>query len=255
MSLTLTELGASPAAANPGGACAGHLVRGGGAALVLDCGFGAAGRLRAQLPLADLGAIVISHLHPDHYADLVPLRYALTYAEPRAERVPLYLPPGGIERMRGVGRALPGDAEFFAACFAMREYAPGETLEIADVQVTLLAVQHYIPSHAMRVRAGGRVLVYSADVAPCRALEEAAGDADLFLCEASLLGVDEDEPDPARRGHLTAEEAGRVARAAGVGRLLLTHCPLDRRDARRAAAETGFGAGVDFAVEGESYSV
>ncbi len=256
MAFILVELGASPAFANPGGACAGHLVRTEATALLLDCGFGVAGRLRSHLEPWELAAIVISHLHPDHYMDLIPLRYGLKY-HPRPSRapLPLWLPPGGIERLRDVGQAVDGNPAFFDDEFDLHEYRAGDRLTLGEVELALSRVQHYIPSHAMRLSAQGRLLVYSADVAPCQELVEAARGADLFLCEASLFSPAEDEADPSRRGHLTAAEAGEIARAAGVGRLLLTHCPSDRRQERHQAAAQAFGGAVAFAVEGQQYVI
>src|SRR2546430_2768897 len=81
-------------------------------------------------------------------------------------------------------------------------------------------VQHYIPSHAMRVRArSGATLVFSSDVAPCQQLVEAARDADLFMCESALTDASEDEAEPSKRGHMSAREAGAIARQAGARKL------------------------------------
>ena len=64
--LTLTILGSSPAAPNPGGACSGYLLREGETAVLVDCGAGTAGRIPAYVPANRLAAVAISHLHPDH---------------------------------------------------------------------------------------------------------------------------------------------------------------------------------------------
>src|ERR1700687_112886 len=105
--LTLTILGASPAAPNPGGACSGYLVRQGDTAVLLDCGSGVAGRVPLHVPVNRLSGVAISHLHPDHYFDLVQLYYILKFGEPRppvlSPRLPLFLPPGGREVLRAWG--------------------------------------------------------------------------------------------------------------------------------------------------------
>src|SRR5439155_6940345 len=89
---------------------------------------------------------------------------------------------------------------------------------------TFHRVQHYVMSHAIRVRAAsGATLVFSSDVAPCPQLIEAARGADLFLCESAMLDASQDEADPARRGHMSAREAGQAARQAGAKRLVITH--------------------------------
>src|ERR671934_2905797 len=97
-SLSLTVLGAGPAAPNVGGACSGYLVRDGEANALLDCGSGVAGRIAQHLPPNQMRGIAISHLHPDHFFDLVPLYYILKFGEPRSAqfgaRLPLHVPPG-----------------------------------------------------------------------------------------------------------------------------------------------------------------
>src|SRR4051812_5739676 len=99
--LTLTILGAGPAAPNPSGACSGYLLRQGDAAVVMDCGSGVAGRIAEYVPPNRLQGVVISHLHPDHYFDLVPLYYQVRFGGPRpaelGPRLPVYVPPGGRE--------------------------------------------------------------------------------------------------------------------------------------------------------------
>src|ERR1700716_1611694 len=99
--LTLTILGASPAAPNPGGACSGYLLRQGETTVLMDCGAGTAGRIALHVAPNRLQGVAISHLHPDHYFDLVQLYYMLRFGEPRPadlpRRLPVHVPPGGRE--------------------------------------------------------------------------------------------------------------------------------------------------------------
>jgi ribonuclease BN (tRNA processing enzyme) len=90
--MRLTVLGCSPAYPNPGGRSSGYLLTRESGTLLLDCGHGVAGALRATLQLERLDAILLTHMHADHFFDLVPLHYAL---ELLGLRVPLWLPPGG----------------------------------------------------------------------------------------------------------------------------------------------------------------
>src|SRR6266851_3109108 len=105
--LTLTILGASPAAPNTGGACSGYLLREGDSAVLMDCGPGTAGRVPLHVPANRLRGVAISHLHPDHYFDLVQLYYMLKFGEPRpaelSPRLPLFVPPGGRDFFRTFG--------------------------------------------------------------------------------------------------------------------------------------------------------
>ena len=67
------------------------------------------------------------------------------------------------------------------------------------------------------------MLSYSGDTDSCSGLEEAAQDADLFLCEAAF---EEGRDDGIKDVHLTGKRAGEAAAAAGARRLLLTHIPV-----------------------------
>ncbi len=90
----------------PGSACSSYLVQTENAAVLLDLGSGALGKLQLAIDYARLDAIVISHMHADHFLDLVPLRYGLKYGEPpRAERIPLWLPPGGVTGCKRCGKS------------------------------------------------------------------------------------------------------------------------------------------------------
>jgi ribonuclease BN (tRNA processing enzyme) len=254
--LRLTVLGSGVAWANPGGACSGYVVSTGGTSLLLECGPGTFGRLRALHDPGQLDAILISHLHSDHLLDLVPLRYGIKYGGiSGGRRLRLLLPPGGDSFLEGLGRALDGP-RFFADVFDLAEYDPTATLTFGDATVQFREVRHYVPSYAMRI-AAGRTLTFSADAAPCDELIEHAAGADVLLCEAALHHTGEDQPDPARRGHHTAAEAGATATRAGVGRLLLTHAPLDPADPDRVAREARatFAGTVERVVDGKTYLI
>jgi ribonuclease BN (tRNA processing enzyme) len=261
--LTLTILGCGPAAPNPGGACSAYLLRQGESAVLMDCGSGSAGRIPLHAPVNRLQGVAISHLHPDHYFDLVPLYYMLRFGEPRPanldSRLTVYVPPGGREFLSRLGELIAARPAMLEDVFDVREYAPNRETVIGGLTFTFHPVQHYIPSHAIRVRsADGPALVFSSDVAPCPALIEAARDADLFLCESALLDPSQqDEPDPRLRGHMSAAEAGQAAMAAGVRRLLITHYRSgETNDLQHlAAASRSFGGPVELAREGLTYVV
>src|SRR5713226_1943207 len=219
--LTLTILGASPAAPNPGGACSGYLLRDGETAVLMDCGAGTAGRIALHVAPNRLQGVAISHLHPDHYFDLVQVYYMLKFGEPRPAdlppRVPLFLPPGGQEFMRKFGKLISDRPAMLEDIYDVRDYAADCEMDVGGLPFTFHRVQHYIMSHAMRVRSSsGAVLTFSSDVAPRPQLIEAARDADLFRCESAMLDASQDEPEPARRGHMSAAEAGAAAHQAAA---------------------------------------
>jgi len=260
--LTLTILGASPAAPNPGGACSGYLLRQGETAVLMDCGAGTAGRIALHVAPNRLQGVAISHLHPDHYFDLVQLYYMLKFGEPRptelSPRLQLFLPPGGQEFMRKLGKLISDRPAMLEDAYDVRDYVADCETDVGGLQFTFHRVQHYIMSHAMRVRsANGAVLTFSSDVAPCPQLIEAARDADLFMCESAMLEAAQDEANPALRGHMSAAEAGQAAKEAGAKRLLITHYRSSpKHDAHHlAAASVTFGGPVDLAREGQTYVV
>ncbi len=69
------------------------------------------------------------------------------------------------------------------------------------------------------------MLAYSGDSAPDERLVELARDADLFICEATLLTGESDGPSP--RGHLSLDEARAAYQASGAKQLLITHRPVE----------------------------
>jgi ribonuclease BN (tRNA processing enzyme) len=253
----VTVLGTSPAWTNPNGACSGYLVSCGSDNVLVECGSGVLGRVRARLALDELAGVVISHLHPDHFIDLVSLCYGLKYGGLRkGARLSLHAPPGAREYLSELGRVIEGDPRFFEDTYDLKEYDPALPLQIGSLVFRFREVKHYIPSYAMAIEAGRR-LVFSGDAASCEALLELARGADLFLCEAGVDSREEDDPNPAQRGHMTAAEAADLARRAGVARLLLTHyrCNPGRNGHLLAEASAAFGGPTELAEEGRSYSV
>ena len=219
--MRLDIIGSSPAWPNAGGACSGYLVDG---RLLLDCGPGVLAKLREREPWPTAAAIVISHLHLDHWGDLVPWVWASLFG-PGSEhpRPALRLPPGARETLRPILGRL-GSEDMLERVFDVEEYTAGESFEVAGLRVTGVPVPHYdIPAHAFRVE-GERTLAYSGDCGPSEALHEVARDADLFLCEATLDNADHDGPP---RGHLSVAEAQAAAEAAHARRLVLTHRPQE----------------------------
>jgi ribonuclease BN (tRNA processing enzyme) len=260
----ITVLGKSPAWQDAGGACSGYLVQHGGFTLLLDCGNGVFSKLRRFCNYVDVGAVVITHLHADHFLDLVPFSYALRYA-PRQQPVPvagwpgtakparpkLWAPVGATESFRQIV-ACWGNEDLIERAFEVHEYDAPDELEVGPFRVRFCEMPHYMPAYAVELGANGSRLTYSSDCAPNEQLVEFAQDTDMLLIEATL-------PRPERtgeRGHLTPHEAGEHGRRASVRRLVLTHFS-DELDAEWARGEAGeaFGGPVDLACEGAVYEL
>jgi ribonuclease BN (tRNA processing enzyme) len=250
----ITVLGKSPAWQDAGGACSGYLVEAGGRCVLLDCGNGVFAKLRAAREFTDVCAVVISHLHADHFIDLVPYAYALAYshqARAAGARPALYAPPGARETFRRITGAWDSE-ELIEQAFELHEYDPAQELVLDSLRVRFHEVPHFVRTHAVQLRADGASFTYGADCGPNDAIVGFAGDTDLLMLEATL----EQPEHGGDRGHLTPAEAGEHARRAGAHRLVLTHMSADH-DASwvRAEAERTFGARVELAHEGAVYEI
>jgi ribonuclease BN (tRNA processing enzyme) len=262
----ITVLGKSPSWQDADGACSGYMVEDADTCVVLDCGNGVFAKLRRYRDYTEVDAVVISHLHADHFLDLVPFSYALTYA-PRQQPVPvdrwpgtdnparprLVAPRGATETFRRVVGAW-GNDDLIESAFALEEYEPGETVDVDGLRFHFQEVPHFTETFAIDITSanGDGRFTFGADCRPGEELIEVARDTDLFMVEATL-------PRPERtgiRGHLTPGEAGEHARRAGARRVVLTHISdeLDELWARREA-ETAFGGTVTVAREGAVYEV
>lgn len=217
---------------------------------MLDLGTGAFAKLQLAIEYTKVDTIVISHVHADHFFDLVPLCYALRYGQPVPDRrIAVWLPPGGLAAVEALRRAVAVDApsDFFDSVYSLREYDPGRALQLKDLRLEFARTRHYVVAFAIRAHCDGAVLTYSADTAPCDDVVELAQNSALFLCEAALgLNTEEGE-----RGHSSAQEAGIMAAHAGVKRLVLTHYPARvSPDMLVAAARRSYEGEVETADDG-----
>lgn len=264
--MRITVLGKSPAWQDAGGACSGYLIEEGSTRLLLDCGNGVFAKLRERCDYTEVDAVVLSHVHADHFIDLVPYAYALLLT-PRQQPVPvaghpgtddparprLIVPPGARRVFRQVVGAW-GDETLIEKAFRVEDYDERSRVEIGPLTATFAEVPHFILTHAVNLTssdAAGR-FTFGADCRPCEELVTAARDTDLLVVEATL-------PRPERtgiRGHLTPGEAGEHARRAGARRVVLTHIS-DELDAEWAREEgsAAFGAPVEVARAGDVFEV
>lgn len=214
--LTVTVLGSSGTYAGRGRACSSYLAVSDDARLLLDCGNGSLANLTRVCDVTDLDAVLISHLHPDHFADLYGLYYALRLHPSGPQSVDVHAPAGALER---VSRLLYDDGQF-GRCLRFQEARAGERLRIGPFDVALHAAAHPIETLASRVTAGGRTLAFTGDSGPTDRLVPAARDADLLISDATWL--ESEGPHPADL-HMSGADAGRLAARAGCARLLVTH--------------------------------
>ena len=217
--------------------------------LLMDLGSGALGALHRYADPLAVDAVFLSHLHPDHCADLcgyhVLRRYHPEGAQPR---LPVWGPAGTAERM-AAAYGLPVDPGMTDE-FDFHDH--GAAVQVGPMTVEPAAVVHPVPAFGIRVLAGGRTLAYSGDTGPCSGLDDLARGADLFLAEASFRTGDPNPPDM----HLTGGDCGRAAAQGDAGRLVLTHVPPWFDPAMAIAeAKEQFAGDIELATSGAVYEV
>lgn len=249
MSFDLTVLGCSGSFTGPGRACSGYLVRADECQLLIDCGNGSSANLQRITRPEDLDAILITHRHVDHCVDLIGMFYALRFHPRGPQPIRLFAAPEVVDTLTGL---LSHDSALeFREVFEVTEVTGGDTFEVGAMRVQLVDAVHPVPTVSARIEAHGVSVVYSSDSAGGEELTELARGCDLFLCEATWQGDGSDVP-PGM--HLTAYEAGRIATAAEVQRLVLTHV-LGSADRNRSLieAQTTFAGDLALAEDLRSW--
>ena len=241
MGLSVTVLGCSGSYPGPGGACSGYLLDDGTTRVWLDAGSGTLANLQRHIGVDQLDAIVLSHEHPDHWSDLEGWRIVWQYRLERTTGFPVYAPAGL--------RAHTYEPD--SPAFTWHDVTNGDTVTVGTMDLTFSRTDHGPETLGTRVDAGGRSLGYSADTGPAWSLGALGSGLDLALCEATMTTEEE-----GTLQHLSARQAGSTAKAAGAGRLVLTHLwsEHDPEQLRRDGA-AAFGGPVEVATVGARYEV
>ncbi len=214
--MKLTVLGKYGPFPYPGGACSGYLVESGNIKIVLDLGSGTLSRLLQVIPSFKIDAILLSHLHSDHCADMFILRYMLEQTKIR-ERSGILLP---------ISVVAPSAPEYeyrqlsTSGVFDITAASDGRKMRIGDMSITMYRTVHPVPTYAYLLEHEGRRLFYTGDTGYFDRLKDYAANSNLLLADACFLSSDKTtETAP----HLTAYEAGLLARDANVGKLICSH--------------------------------
>ena len=225
--LRLTVLGCSSAAPHAAWPASGYLVEWQDTSLLLDVGQGVVRRLENLMDPRRVTAVIVGHMHADHYLDLAGLRYLFPWAEQADPRLPVHVPPGARERLDALATAISERSGFFDVSFDIAEFDPEVPLQVGPLTIRFMRSRHYVPAWGLSVEApDGARLVYTGDTGPSDAMIEFARGADLLLVEAALRRASEDDP---ARGHLTGEEAIDLARRAEARSALVVHYDPARR--------------------------
>lgn len=226
-------------------------MRDGETVIWLDAGTGTFMALAELIDPGKLSAVVISHVHVDHCADLFGLYAYLASGQPGIVPIRVSVPEGAAAHLAAFARA--GQDHVYHTVLDVVEVAAEEEMAVGNMKLRFGAAAHSVPGLVTRLDTADGALAYSGDTGPGSDLVSLAAGADLLLCEASIPGERDERSYPY---HLTAREAGAAAAAAGVGRLVLTHFahgvdPV----AAVAEAKTEFGGPVDAAWPGENFMI
>ena len=248
--MRVTVLGSCASYPGAGQACAGHLVEGGGARVLVDCGHGVVANLGRALDPTTLDAVIISHAHVDHFADVYALKAALRYApEGPLPSLPLYLPEGLFEQM---GCLLSDTARGeMTEAFTPHVIEEGVTMPFSGLEVSGHSVDHIDPTYAICAQVGQARMCYTSDTGPGVRVVDAARGSQLLLAEATLP-----EQYAGAAPHLSARQAGEIAQEAASSRLVLVHTwPTYDRDRAAADARAAFDGDVVVAREMDVFEV
>jgi ribonuclease BN (tRNA processing enzyme) len=196
-------------------ASTGYLLEHEGFHLLVDCGSGVLSKLQEYIKPEQLDAVIISHYHADHIADIGVLQHAILiqrYISGEKKTLPIY---GHTKDKIDFERLTYKDVTVGIA------YNPSEQLEIGPFKISFLETNHPVPCYAMRIEAGGQALVYTADSSFKESFISFTKGAQLLLCECNFY----EHMDGTSAGHMNSKDAGTLAEKAGVQQLVLTHLP------------------------------
>lgn len=234
--------GAYPSADNPS---SGYLLQHGGFSLMLDFGSGVLFRLHEVIDVNSLDAVFLTHYHPDHIADVGCLQHAVKVQTDIGNLngfLPIYASSGSDSF----------DKLNYHSYTKAVSVIPGETTDIGPFKCSFLENEHPGGGLSIRLSVGDCSLVYTGDTGWSEALVAFAGGCDLLLCESSLFNRFYGMVD----GHLTAGEAGKLAKLCGAGELVLCHFPhYGIREELKLEAEVAFNREASLALPGSIFKL
>ncbi|MEK5502704.1 MBL fold metallo-hydrolase [Bacillus sp. FSL M8-0168] len=222
-------------------ATSGYLFQSGDYSVLVDCGSAVLSKLQQYLPVEKLNAVVLSHYHHDHIADVGPLQFAKlvgSYLGKGADALPIYGHLFDEEQFSKL------TYKTHTAGFA---YDPKAPLKLGPFTFTFLKTVHPVDCFAMRITDGEHTAVYTADSSFQESFIPFSEGADLLMSECNFYAGQ----DGAKAGHMNSHEAGRIAEKSGAGRLLLTHLPhFGDHQQLIEEAKTVYSGPVDLAETG-----
>jgi len=196
-------------------ASSGYLLEHNGYKVLVDCGSGVLSKLQRHIQPQELDAVIISHYHADHVADIGVLQHAILiqkYVSGVQKTLPIY---GHTFDQAEFNRLTDKDVTIGIG------YDPSKKLNIGPFSVSFLQTIHPVTCFAMRFEADGQSFVYTADSSYQDSFIPFAKDAEILICECNFY----EHMDGKSAGHMNSKDAGTIAVKAGVNKLVLTHLP------------------------------
>lgn len=246
----LTILGCFSPYAPANGACSGYLIQKDGLNIMLDCGHGAFAQLQRYINFRHLNALIISHFHPDHYADIHAIRHAISGAMrdgSRTERLIVYCPTEPKKNFEEIS----GWQDVFMT-IPLEEAVQQEKV-FGKINLEFFPTNHSITCFGVSLVADGKKITYTSDTAWAPEIVQYSSASDVILAEASLREVDIAYTS---KGHLTAGQAATIAQMARAKSLILTHLwPEYNLIQLKREAEANFDGPVELAEMGKVFNV
>ncbi|RPF52041.1 MBL fold metallo-hydrolase [Aquisalibacillus elongatus] len=208
--------------------------------LVIDLGSGALSRLQHYIDIKDINAVVLSHFHNDHIADVGAFQYACLVQQQLKQL------PGKIPIYASTDNPRPFEKLNHQATEA-RAFDERKKQQIGPFYLSFLETKHPKPCYAMRIECGDDVVVYTADTSYFKELVEFSKDADLLIAETSFYrGMD-----GSKAGHMTSDDVAKLAQKANVNEVWLTHLPhFGEHDQLLNEVSEGYDGPIQLAKEG-----
>ena len=238
--MKLTVIGCWGGYPAPGEATSAYLIEKDDFSLLVDAGSGSLAQLQHYKNVMEIDAIILSHYHQDHIADIGVMQYAWltqSYVNETDEILPIY---GHIEDEEGFSKLTHDFTEGIA-------YDPDKTLEIGPFSISFLKTKHPVPCYGMKISDGETTIVYTADTSYKKEWIKFSEQADLLIIDCNFYA----KQDGSKAGHMTSKEGGSIAKEANVKHLLLSHLPQygELSQLKKEAGEE-FNGKIDLAHSG-----
>ncbi|HLR02774.1 MAG TPA: MBL fold metallo-hydrolase [Virgibacillus sp.] len=224
----------------PGGATSAYLLEHDGFSLLVDMGSGALSKVQKYIHVTDIDAVILSHYHHDHIADIGVLQFAWlvqSYLQGQDDVLPIY---GHVEDEKGFESLTHDYTEGIA-------YDPSETLTVGPFTISFLKTVHPVPCYGFRITAGEKTIVYTADTSYQDEWISFANGADFLVADCNFYA----NQDGKQAGHMNSTDVGRIANEAKVKTLLLSHLPqYGSHEQLKKEASALFSGKVELAIEG-----